>query len=396
MIEPIINFILEKHELLLGAVLGCIVTKLFDYSGASIKHFLKTRKANKGIGDITLDNNEYYVALDHGIPFYEHKNIETRKTTSKLIVEIPQKYHELLNIGKNEFVIREGTLDQWHTVLKNSFEYFGLDNYKEEIRQAAIASAEEFVDDINQGHTRFNSELFGVEKIRPNRTGEEEESSLLLDFYSTDYFTYRVFGKIYQKIREKKGTPTSMKVQTLNRFYTPFLSSFGIGCFIIIDRGKGDEVLLAHRSNAVMVDKGKVHYSMNEAFSLNDIEDVDKFPSLSTCLFRGLREELGINSNFKENVIQNGFLDLGMITDRCEVGISAFARMDWTEGFKVKHLGQLYSIGQDSELETDKLELIPIKKLESHLEENYDKFSIGCRNTLKLLLARYEAGYLKK
>jgi hypothetical protein len=339
--------------------------------------------------------NENYIALDHGIPYYKHRNITARPTGNKLVARVPEEFHSRLNEDGHVFDIREETLSSWNEKIEKSFKHFQIENHEEHILQAANQEAMMFLDDIRKGYHRFNSELFGVERIRPSRIGENEEASLKIDFYSTDYFTHRVFGNIYRKLLENHKIDKNLKIPELNEFFSPFLSSFGIGCFIILDRGKGDEILLAHRSTSVMVDKGKLHYSMNEAFSINDTESIDKFPSLKECLFRGFREELGINSKFAHNIDDFGFLDLGIITDRCEIGISAFARIKWDEHFQFKHLGVLYSIGQDAELETDKLELVEMTALEEFISSNYTKLSDGCRSTLRLLLARYEAGYLQ-
>lgn len=343
--------------------------------------------------NIIFNTNENYIALDHGIPFYKHQNIVSKKTSTKLIIAVPEKYHKKLNQGGNVFEIRKQEINSWEKKFIKAFGYFKIDDYDALISKAADKAAEEFVSDINNGFHRFNSELFGIDTIIPSRIGKNEEASLGIHFYATDYFTYRVFGIIYQMLMQNNKVSKTLKIPDINKYFTPFLSSFGIGCFIILDRGKGDEILLGHRSNSVMVDKGKLHYSMNEAFSLNDAESIDGFPSLKSCLFRGFREELGISAKFEHNIIDFGFLDLGIITDRCEVGISAFARIDWDKNFQFRHLGEMYSIAQDSELETDMLELVEMRSLDEFIKLNYEKMSEGCRSSLKLLLARYKAGY---
>ena len=141
---------------------------------------------------------------------------------------------------------------------------------------------------------RFNGLMYGVKKVRNERLTIEEEAGLDMIFYKTDYFTFRVFAKIYEKLKNNSLGFKVEKLQDLN-LYSPFLSGFGLGAFVIINQGKGDEVLLGRRSNGVIVDKGNWHYSMNEAFSMKDVDEYG-YPSLSTCLYRGLQEELGISS----------------------------------------------------------------------------------------------------
>ena len=404
---PGVAFTGQEH--LEAKVLGSFVLDLLVEAGLSERPQGKTKRAleielfatdfreEKALnGDKVLAEmtNENYIALDHGIPYYRDRNILAKASGSRLIVGVPYEFHSKLNEDGHVFDIRDETLSYWTDKINASFQYFKIENPEETIRQAAIEEATVFCDDIHNGYHRFNSELFGVERIRPNRVGENEEASLKLDFYSTDYFTHRVFGNIYRKWRKSSKINANLRIPEINKYFTPFLSSFGIGCFIILDRGKGDEILLAHRSNSVMVDKGKIHYSMNEAFSLNDTESVDRFPSVKECLLRGLREELGLSSRFAHNISDLGFLDLGIITDRCEVGISAFVRIKWDDEFQFNHLGELYSIGQDAELETDGLELVRVSALDKYISSSYTSFSEGCRSTLRLLLARYKAGYL--
>jgi hypothetical protein len=236
--------------------------------------------------------------------------------------------------------------------------------------------------------------MFGVNKIRAERLTQDENSGFTINFYKTDYFTYRTFAKIHQQFKIVPGLFDIKSLHDLNT-YTTFLSSFGLANFIIINQGNGDEVVIGRRSNAVVVDKGKLHFSMNEAFSMNDVDEYGN-PSFSACLFRGLEEELGISQSFKKYVVNHEFLDLIIGTDRFELGITCFARIEFNETFTLNTLKELYSIAKDSKLETTSFLTVPVKDIDNFIKQNYDDISSGCRLALKALNSRYKAGYLRE
>lgn len=269
-----------------------------------------------------------------------------------------------------------------------------MGNIDEIILSSADEIAEEFLSDLREGYMRFNGLMYGLKNIRPERLTVDENSGLDIDFYKTDYFTYRVFDKIYQKLKANNFKFKIDKLQDLN-IYSPFLSSWGLVTFVIINQGYGDEILIGKRSNAVIVDKEKWHFSMNEAFSMNDKNEYGH-PSLSACLFRGLEEELGISDIFKKYVKQYEFLDLVIGVDRFEIGVTSFVRIELNETFTFKILLDLYSIAQDGKLETSSITSIPIKSIDEFIDDNYDNISAGCRGGLKALNARYKAGYLRE
>jgi len=85
---------------------------------------------------------------------------------------------------------------------------------------------------------------------------------------------------------------------------------------------------------------------------------------------------------------------LGMDVNRMEMGISSYTKLKFDDKFTPETLRKLYSIAQDRELETKKLEFVPLSNIDNFIRENDSKMSAGCRATLKLLQARRIAGYL--
>ena len=134
---------------------------------------------------------------------------------------------------------------------------------------------------------------------------------------------------------------------------------------------------------------------MNEAFSLTDKNQYGQL-SFTACLFRGLKEEIGISQTFSSEISEYKFLDLGLELDRFEIGISSFVRINLNDKLTFEKFVDFYNIAQDKELETETLKCIPLKNINTFLKENYSKMSKGSRAILKSLYSRYEAGYLRE
>lgn len=375
-------------ELVVGSILGVTATELYNY----VKRY-KTRidreNVLKQLNRDLLIENEGYLALDHGIPYYEESNIILRDTGQLILINVPYAYRE--EFQRYRFEIRDTDNSILAELLEPIFEKFNIEDRSNLIQGSVEEASIEFLRDLRDGEMRFNGLMYGVKKIRTERRTDDEKAGLDIDFYKTDYFTYNVLNKIYQKIGKQNFTIERAK--DLN-FYSPFLSSFGLATFVVVNRGNGDEILIGKRSQSVFVDKGKWHYSMNEAFTIKDIDEYGN-PSLTACLFRGIKEELGINELFKKYVDQYFFLDFLMITDRFEVGVSSCIRIKFDKNFTYINLLNLYQIGQDHKLETDSIQLIPVREINSFISENYNDISSACRGSLKLFKTRYDAGLFK-
>jgi hypothetical protein len=376
---------------IVGAIIGAVVTDIYNYFKRKYLQERKTSVLKRSLNQ-AFKTDGGVIALDHAIPYYLKENITLRDTNKSLFVEIPAQYQKSLE--EYGFQSRPNTNLSGNSDLQATLSMLNIEDPLEAISRAARQVAEEFIDDFRNGYIRFNGLMFGVDKIRAERLTQDENSGFTISFYKTDYFTYRTFAKIHQHYKTVPGLFDIKNLHDLNT-YTTFLSSFGLANFIIINQGNGDEVVIGRRSNAVVVDKGKLHFSMNEAFSMKDVDEYGN-PSFSACLFRGLEEELGISQLFKKYVVNHEFLDLIIGTDRFELGITCFARIELNETFTLNTLRELYSIAKDSKLETTSFITVPVKEIDSFIKENYDNISSGCRLALKALNARYKAGYLRE
>jgi hypothetical protein len=219
--------------------------------------------------------------------------------------------------------------------------------------------AQQIIKKRESKHTIFNGKKYGVYRIHRKRNSDQDENaSIQLDLFETDYFTHQVFRSIYKELKDA-GHPISkiVKMEELHS-YIPFLTSFGINAFIVIDTPSGYDIVFAKRSKYLNTGATESlwHVTMNEGLTLTDREGKDI--SLIKCLHRGLREEIGIKEEHHKHISDERFMDLFLEMSKLEIGLTSYIRMDRS----INHLNELYSVAKDGELETDGLKAIPLKK----------------------------------
>lgn len=375
--------------LVVGGILGVVFTELYH-------SFKKYRKKNvdratlRALNHEVLFDNDNYMALDHAIPFYKQENIKLNNSGEFLFLEISESY--LNELQKYDFQTRTTTLYKDTTSLEELFSKMQIAYSEDLINTAKNEVAQEIIETIKTGVQRHNGEMYGVKNVRLTRTVYDEEAGFVMNLYTTDFYTYNVFANLYEKLIKSNHSIKVGNVQDLNT-YAPFLSSFGVSGFVMINRGAGDEILIGKRSQTVNVDKGKWHFSMNEAFSLKDKDFYEK-PSLEACFFRGIKEELGINEVYtKSHIRQWGFMDFDIDMKKFELGVTAFVKVRFNDAFTFKNLIELYKIAQDGKLETDTIFTLPFTDIDKFIEQHYSDISVCCRGALQSLNTRYKAGY---
>ncbi|MFZ8167702.1 hypothetical protein ACO1HB_02620 [Alteromonas macleodii] len=386
---------MDYGELFIGAILGAIgshfFTKFADKFTAKFSKRVKDKKLKKYLKKYDSELEKNVIAIDHAAPLYRLENIELTikkehfflSTETALIEELTKLRFKLNSLNVFGDKLAE---------LERSTNINGLSGL---IDHSSVTVANELVEKIRQGHIRFNGKLFGVRRAFGGRTPEDEEATLKIEFYETDYFTYLVMNDVYSRLKN-----SGFKFYFANSFvslrrYYPFMPSFGLACFTIFDRGNGEEVLLCHRSEHLEAFPNNWHFSMNEALSLKDLDSdkIEKTPSFKTCLFRGLKEELGIE---KTRVKEFGFMDFWLGTERCELGILSYAKIKIDKNYSFDDFLKAYSIAQDSELETQNWRLEKVKEIPRFVEDNSELLSAPCKKGLEYLSSRYNAGYLKE
>lgn len=370
---------------IIGAVIGYLTNMFIELAKSKVNNY-RTKKIRDSLKMTNFKTSNAYMPIDHAVPQYCEDNIYLKYINQSFIIPIPEEYRKELQELGFEYHIESPYRNQ---TLIDTFKCLGIENFQTVIKESVQEVSEQFLSDLKSGYIRFNGYLFGIDSIRLNRCGEEENAALSMDFYRTDYFTYRVFANIYQKLKDVFSLNSISKLNAIPHF----LSSFGLGCYIIASDGEEDYMIIAHRGSNVIVDQDKLHYSMNEAFSMLDV-DMYGNPSLISCLYRGLKEELGISEAYNSNIISYGFMDLSVDLDRLECGISCYIRLRFNNNFTIEQFSELYKSSKDKELETTEIKFVPMKSLRTYINENKNSFSSGCLCGLYSLLTRYESNQI--
>jgi hypothetical protein len=338
---------------------------------------------------------EAILSIDRALPRYEAENLKIRLTDGDLLLPIPETWRARLEqLG---FEGRAASMFGVGDDIQELERIAGIPRLTGIINTQAERIAEQIWDELNRGNARFNGPMLAPRKVRGNRTTVGEKPVLALDLYRTDYFTYQVLESTYKALRAgKEEFGFKSNFESINA-YPMFTTSFGVAFFLIVDDGHGDSVFLCRRSSSLSVDAGKWHFSMNEAFSPKDIDNssLADAPSLETCLFRGLDEELKLARN---NLVSDSwcFTDLVMNVDRCGIGVLGHARLKISDKYTVADFLSERRSAQDVTLETDAYQFVRMDEISTFVDRNRRKISDACVWGLLNLELRYRTGHVER
>lgn len=389
----------------------------------------KSSELFKKLNNVDYSNKYGQISIAHGVPILPIDSIKLSQSRDLSfyypIPEGPEK-QELSSIykfrqGDNEFLYTER-----NNCLSNSFSKslltridkgmacFGTnwEDSKIELSEIAKEVTHNFLEDLHGNKVRFNGALFGVNYVDSNRIPGPEDPTVFLDFYSTDYFTFRVFAEYYLRHRQF-FLDQSLQLHSndlngrLQHLSLPFLSSFGLTCLVIVSFHTAesplqddDIILLGKRSDGVVVDKNKIHFTMNEAFSLRDTIQ-DGVPDFVICLDRGLKEENGLIRDHIDGAEfgEYRFLGVGMDSNKCEMGASCYVKVvlnadvitidEFIEDFLRR-----YRTAKDGRLETTGFIPVQLRSIDRFISDNENEMSKGLISTLEGLLDRYKLGMI--
>lgn len=258
----------------------------------------------------------------------------------------------------------------------------GIPESKQEefIRKAAGDASAKFVMDIKNRSVRFNKYLYGVRSIL------SKEDSCTISVYETDYFTFKTITSIYNQLKNQNGQVELKRNPEFSIFYpsVPFLNSMGVGGFVIIDRGYGDELVWGYRG--ANCQSGEYwHFSYDETFTHDDKPKIDDpAATLVDCVRRALTEELGISNDDQEKrvlplsqitLLDGGIIRTGKGDDRYEFEVCSFVRICLSDQYSFEDFIQGYRYAKDAELETRCLRLVKIAELDAFMQEFMDNMS---------------------
>jgi len=327
--------------------------------------------------------------IDHKNPHYDVlcRNNDLRKDyfqhnvlDTLFVIPFPEKKRELLIQNDFNPVImheremmsnRQGM--KLYEQLKELLTLNGIaaENQEAYITQIAEETADRFIIDIKKGKVRFNKYLYGI-----NDKPKEQNNACIINVYESDYFTFKTTTNIYNALKKKNG------FVLLNNQYAPFLNSIGVGGFVIVNRGEGDELIWGYRGSNCQ-SGGYWHFSYDETFTHDDSNNQDQAATLTDCIKRALDEELGINREEDSTCLppsQLTILDGGIIhtegdDNRFEFELCSFVRVCFSEQYTFDDFIHNYRFAKDAELETRCLKLVKISELNQFIRDNEDIIS---------------------
>ena len=315
-------------------LLGFLGRRFVDWIASLIR-----RWKNRNINEEYADSIVYF---DTATPCYDPDRVSMFMTEDRFVFEIPEKKREALasiqtKKGEQKFAIHEPSKldgndkELYDFLMKYYHNVFTTKEVVEKFINDKISStADYFIDRLQNGKLAFNNKQTGVNQIYINRTDKEkgkgvEKQTLEIELYETDYFTAQVMVHIYQYLRNldlkyKKKDPKyespfdNIDEEKLNNEMRHFMSSLGVGGYIIYDRGqsRGLEYWTVTRSQSVRngSERGVElrSYSFDETMDLEDkignIKNNNEYSPFEGAN-RAIQEELGLFNDLDESVRGN-------------------------------------------------------------------------------------------
>lgn len=314
------------YDQMIWIVVGIVATKCFDLSISRIKSYIYNRGVIKGLAETKIKYQNIVLPLQSAIPHFESDNIRLKRMEERFILPIPEEL-------KSQFVAKFETYDAC-CFTPDSKDIFlsveaktGISGLGSRLKSHCDKVARDFIDGKNG--CRFNNMKFGVLKVDHfEREGVDEKPKLKIDLYSTDYYTHRVMRSVYQELKKEKHPicQANMLEETTMKMYNYFTTSIAVNTLLILKNGSKEEVVLTERSqhviNAVGANINRKYISTSEGISAIDHCKQFDTVDLTNCVFRGLKEELGVEKNMLE-VGTLKFYDLYIDYEKFEIGFTS-------------------------------------------------------------------------
>lgn len=233
----------------------------------------------------------------------------------------------------------------------------GEENVNEFITQAISEVADKFNNDLEQGCQRSNNLMYGVAGIE----FDEEGHRYVISLFKTDYFSFKVINKLYEKLVEKNSEFFCIKKLSDIERVSPYIACFGVGGILNLNFHGINGVIIGQRSNSVAC-PGAWHLSFDETYDPRD-KDPNKVggesPDIHICMKRGLVEELGINVDKLNYNIDKSCFVLIKTENRFELGLFVYVDLF------IKNKEELYrnvaniAFASDIDNEYEQVQIIP-------------------------------------
>lgn len=330
-------------------------------------------KKVKDIPRSTVKKDFIYL-LDNKDEDYEtRKPIENKEDLERIVRDVIHSYYEQLN--------RKLRLKGWIDDPLFSIEYKGKSQHICDVMKQmySIDTLWEAIGSVKESIGTDGSIKFIGNKIGICGFSMEKEEDILLHVYETDHFTFKVFKHIFKDerynyvfrtlISRTNKTDNWEKQSVLVETLAFLFSSVGIDILIGGNDISGNKKLLvAARSGDIESDHiSTLHIPVNESFSNTDVEG-DVY-SLTACVKRGIKEELGIPIEIIDNS-QISFHDFAIVADEGEIGFGCY--VDMTDKIPMEQC-RIYP-GQDKFMELNNIFVVPYPKFRYNPSDYEDIF----------------------
>lgn len=249
----------------------------------------------------------------------------------------------------------------------------------EQAREQAVNIIEK---DLEVNTLMFNGPMVGIHNLRPSRTPGDENSTLDIDLYQSDYYTFKFTGELYHLLK-KQGVQFNIKLGNISKF-APFLCSLGLGGFLIIKHGNEEYLQWVKRSSLIQA-KNMWHFSYDETVHLlkdlrldangNPLRDSKKNMQLDPKILfnRALNEELRLQNKIAPH-FKKGIFEIGLIEcDRLEIELLSYAIIETDPTLSINDQLKVYTDSAKDKIEREKIDYILFTK-EDIIKELQGKF----------------------
>lgn len=280
-----------------------------------------------------LTPSGHYETLETNSVVFRPQDLEAVLTDDTFILPIPKPYKEELasfNFKTDECKLKNNNyLDRIKVLLNRKCpEIVGIDEY---INNVCMDTARDFLQKKKMRRTIFNGWMLGVSKIEARRSPDGKEThSMKIEFYLSDYFTFKVMSRVYQDLRKACGHTDLFAIKSLQDIeaYSPFLVSLGMGGFVLTEEDNTEIKALWIKRGTECEAGNLYHFSFDETVSTKDINSDTMEVDLYNALYRGLKEELNIHPH--DLTGQGGIFEIGIIltATRIELEMLSFVMLN--------------------------------------------------------------------
>jgi acetyltransferase-like isoleucine patch superfamily enzyme len=339
---------------------------------------------------ITVLNKAFYIDIpsDKRAELSRLNFFTSQTDNEKKLCEINELKEHIESIGPEKESIRRSLYDfidknyslrdeifEWLTKNRSTYismyqrDSFTVDQF---IDVVASITADDFISLIKDTKkTMFNGGMTGLYDLYDGRTSDSEYHTMDVKMYYTDYFTFKCMVEVYHILRSIKDCFRADMIKCNVKQYAAFLSSLGIGGYVVINQDDLTSLMWVKRSGNIS--SGDMwHFSFDETSNIckDAVRDAsgkiklyeDNAIKLDAkhYMYRGIWEEDGIKTNDLSE--RQGIMEIGLIkSERLEIELLSYAVLNRPSAPSLEiQMDEYRHDAPDGYLEISKIEFVPL------------------------------------